>query len=73
MAVLSCEPEATCMTPSLTSLIAPSRISMLEETIDQILTKKKEDRRRWAERALSRVRLFEGESTNMTAHQSISP
>jgi len=73
VAVLSCEPEATYLTPSLTSLIAPSRISMLEETIDQILTKKKDERRRWAERALSRVRLFEGESTNMTARQSISP
>lgn len=69
VAVLSCEPEATYLTPSLTSIIAPSRASVIEETIDQVLTKKKEDRRRWAERALSRVRLFEGESTNMTSPQ----
>lgn len=71
VAVLSCEPETTCLTPSLTSAIAPSRFSVLEEVIDQILMKKGEDRRRWAERALSRIRLFEGESSHMTAPQSL--
>lgn len=67
VAVLSCEPEATYMTPSLTSIIAPPRSKVLEEVIDQVLTKKGEDRRQWAERAFSRLRLFEGESSAMTA------
>lgn len=61
---LVCEQEATYLTPSLTSIIAPSRTSVLEEALEQILTKQTAERRRWAERALSRVRLFEGESSN---------
>lgn len=61
---LSCDPDTAYFTPSLTSIIAPSRISVLEEALDQILLKKSVERRRWAEQALSRVRLFEGESSN---------
>lgn len=69
---LSCEPEAACMTPSLTSIIAPSRTSVLDEALDQILTKKKQERRLWAERVLANVRLFEGESSNMAVWEAES-
>ena len=62
--VLSCDPEATYLIPSLTSIIAPPRASVIEEALDQILMKKTEARRHWAEQTLLRVRLFEGESSS---------
>lgn len=64
---LSCDPETAFLTPTLTSIVAPSRTSVLEEALDQILLKKNTERRRWAEQTLSRVRLFEGESSNASA------
>jgi DNA-binding LacI/PurR family transcriptional regulator len=63
VAALVCEPEAMYLTPNLTSIVAPPRTSVLDEALDEVLAKKAADRRKWAERALSRVRLFEGESS----------
>lgn len=68
VAALVCEPEAAYLTPSLTSIIAPLRTSVLNEALDEILARKTSDRRHWAERALSRVRLFEGESSQIKPH-----
>lgn len=70
---LSCESETACLTPSLTSIIAPPRTSVIEEALDQILMNKITERRQWAERALSRVQLFEGESSNLSAPSPLPP
>jgi len=64
---LSCEPEAACLTPSLTSIIAPPRTSVIENALDQILAKNDPERRKWADRVLADVRLFEGESSSASA------
>lgn len=64
---LTCEPEAACLTPSLTSITAPPRTSVIEDALDQILAKKGPERRHWAESVLANVRLFEGESSSTTA------
>jgi len=56
-----------CLTPNLTSIIAPPRTSVLEDALNQILAKKGPERRHWADRVLAVVRLFEGESSSATA------
>jgi len=66
-AALVCEPEAAYLTPSLTSIHAPPRASVLEEVCDEILANKSAGRKDWAKRALARIRLFEGESTRLPA------
>jgi len=63
---LSCEPECAYLTPSLTSIIAPPRTTVIENALDQILSKKGSERRLWAESVLANVRLFEGESSSHT-------
>jgi len=64
-AALVCEPEAAYLTPSLTSILAPPRTRVLEEVCDEILAGKSAARSDWAKRALSRLRLFEGESSRL--------
>jgi len=63
---LSCEPEGAFLTPSLTSITAPPRTSVIEDALDQILAKRGSERRHWADRVLADVRLFEGESSTST-------
>lgn len=63
VAALVCEPEAAYLTPSLTSILAPPRTTVLEEACQQVLARKGADRKDWSKRALARVQLFEGESS----------
>lgn len=63
VAALTCEPEAALMTPSLTSLVVPSRESIIREAIEAISNGTLRARRNWDETVLPRVRVMHGESS----------
>jgi DNA-binding LacI/PurR family transcriptional regulator len=69
VAALTCEPEAAYLAPSLTCLSVPSRESVIAEAVDQILARRNEQRRNWAEDILPRIRLQQGESS----HRAMTP
>jgi DNA-binding LacI/PurR family transcriptional regulator len=72
VAGLVCEPEAAYLTPSLTSILAPPRTTVLEEVCQEILAGKGAERRDWSKRALARVQLLEGESSRPSSMSSRS-
>jgi DNA-binding LacI/PurR family transcriptional regulator len=63
VAALTCEPEATLLAPSLTSLEVPTRESVIAEAVDLVLARRSTERRNWAEAILPRIRLNQGESS----------
>lgn len=65
VAALVCEPDAAYLTPSLTSILAPPRTTVLAEVCEQVLAGNGAERRDWSKRSLDRVRLFEGESSRL--------
>lgn len=67
VAALVCEPDAAYLTPSLTSILAPPRTTVLSEVCEQVLAGNGAERRDWSKRSLERVRLFEGESSRLPA------
>ncbi len=63
VAALTCEPEASLMTPSLTSLEVPSRESVIEDALEKVLKGSPRARNQWADAVLPQIRLLQGESS----------
>lgn len=63
VAALTCEPAATFLAPSLTSLAVPTRESVIAEPVDLVLERRATERRNWSEAMLTRIRLKQGESS----------
>ena len=63
VAALTCEPEASLMTPSLTCLKVPSRETVIEEVVDTILKGARRSKDDWVRTVLPQIRLLPGESS----------
>ncbi len=63
VAALTCEPEASLMTPSLTCLKVPSRETVIEEVVDTILKRGRRSKDDWVRTVLPQIRLLPGESS----------
>jgi len=63
VAALTCEPEASLMTPSLTCLKVPTREAVIEEVVDTILKGGRRSKDDWVRTVLPQIRLLPGESS----------